>query len=442
MKTAALLSNHSNKKTANGSFFNGKNEQSRFFTPTVQAKFTVNEPGDAYEQEADAVADKVMRMPVHFGFGMSDVGSSVPKSEIANPKSNTMPYSQISRKCADCEEEDNVQRKESNGGGGQAAPSIVNDVIASSGKPLDSNTQQFMESRMGHDFSHVQVHTDGKAAESATAVNALAYTSGNHIVFNSGQYQPDTEGGKRLLAHELVHVGQQNQNIGLQSKTIQREEVKETKPKEKTPEEKYLEALKKIGEAFLETPTGKEIKEKLAKTPLAVEVKQFFESLHGKIIAGTAVAGATAAVLATKADISLPIPKIPLGGGLSLGIDVEGKDRKMMFTLSYKGEKAKEPQRPKVNCPLGFKQAQSSIYAGKCCRGTTENERDCCNPSQITKNAMFPICCPAGKFPNAGGTECTDVASSWPPRICLPTESVDIFGRCVPKKSWAPEILK
>ena len=429
MKTTTLLPNHTVGKTTNTSFFIGKNEPSHLVKPFLQPKLTVNEPGDEYEQEADAVADKVMRMP--------DPSVSGDKMQL-----KPIPFSQISRKCAACEEKEKVQRKGSTGGGGEAAPSIVNDVISSSGKSLDGNTQQFMESRMGHDFSHVQVHTDSKAAESAASVNALAYTSGNHIVFNSGQYAPDTEGGKRLLAHELVHVGQQNQNIGLQSKTIQREEGKEAKPKEKTPEEKYLEALKKIGEAFMETPTGKEIKEKLAKTPLAVEVKKFFESLHGKIIAGTAVVGASAAVLATKADISLPIPKIPLGGGLSLGIDVEGKDRKIMFTLSYKGEKAKEPQRPKVNCPLGFKAAQSSIYAGKCCRGTTENERDCCNPSQITKNSLFPVCCPPDKFPNAEGKECTDVASSWQPRICLPSQSLDIFGRCVPKKSLSPEIFK
>ena len=225
MKTAPYLLEQP-KETANRSFFNGKNEPSRFFTPTVQAKLTVNEPGDAYEQEADAVADKVMRMSdvgscvpksdipnpksVHFGFGMSDVGSCVPKSDIPNPKSKPIPFSQISRKCADCEneEEEHVQRKESTGG--QTAPTLVNDVINSKRKPLDSHTQQFMESRMGHDFSHVQVHTDSKAAESATAVNALAYTSGNHIVFNNGQYTPDTEGGKKLLAHELVHTLQQN----------------------------------------------------------------------------------------------------------------------------------------------------------------------------------------------------------------------------------------
>ena len=185
-------------------------------TPFFQAKLTVNEPGDEYEQEADAVADKVMRMP-----NPTTISPSNPPDENKNKiHLKPIPFSQISRKCADCEEEEKVQRKESTSGGGQTAPSIVNEVIASSGKSLDGGTRQFMESRMGHDFSHVQVHTDGKAAESATAVNALAYTSGNHIVFNSGQYAPDTEGGKRLLAHELVHVGQQGKSSNQINRTL------------------------------------------------------------------------------------------------------------------------------------------------------------------------------------------------------------------------------
>ena len=199
----------------------------------LQAKLTVNTPGDEYEQEAYAVADKVMRMS-----NPATISPSQPPDESKNNiQLKPIPFSQISRKCAHCEEEDKVQRKEGTGGSGQTAPSIVNDVIASSGKPLDGNTQQFMESRMGHDFSHVQVHTDGKAAESATAVNALAYTSGNHIVFNSGQYAPNTEGGKRLLAHELVHVGQQK----MTNLSVQRDPIKSSptppKPVEMTPDQ-------------------------------------------------------------------------------------------------------------------------------------------------------------------------------------------------------------
>ncbi len=92
-----------------------------------------------------------------------------------------------------------------------SVPPIVNDVLSGSGQPLDAATRAYLEPRFGHDFSQVRVHTDGRAAQSAQTVNALAYTVGHNVVFGSGQYQPHTLSGKFLLAHELTHVVQQNQ---------------------------------------------------------------------------------------------------------------------------------------------------------------------------------------------------------------------------------------
>ncbi|MBZ0303138.1 MAG: DUF4157 domain-containing protein [Anaerolineae bacterium] len=86
---------------------------------------------------------------------------------------------------------------------------LVNDVLRTSGQPLDGDTRAFMEPRFGHDFSRVRIHSDGKAAESARAVQARAYTMGPHVVFGAGQYSPGTAAGRRLLAHELTHVVQQ-----------------------------------------------------------------------------------------------------------------------------------------------------------------------------------------------------------------------------------------
>jgi hypothetical protein len=88
-------------------------------------------------------------------------------------------------------------------------PSIVHDVLRSPGRSLDAATRDFFEGRFGHDFSQVRVHTDARAAESARAVNALAYTVGRDVVFGAGQYAPESSEGRRLLAHELVHVEQQ-----------------------------------------------------------------------------------------------------------------------------------------------------------------------------------------------------------------------------------------
>lgn len=88
-------------------------------------------------------------------------------------------------------------------------PPIVHDVLRSPGRPLDREARALVEPRFGHDFSRVRVHTGAQAAESAQAVNAVAYTVGNHVVFGAGQYAPHSPPGMRVLAHELTHVVQQ-----------------------------------------------------------------------------------------------------------------------------------------------------------------------------------------------------------------------------------------
>jgi hypothetical protein len=97
-------------------------------------------------------------------------------------------------------------------------PPIVHEVLRSPGQPLDAATRAFMEPRLGHDFSSVRVHSDARAADSAQAVNACAYTIGSQIVFDRSRYAPETLEGRRLLVHELVHVVQQgaSDNAGTQ----------------------------------------------------------------------------------------------------------------------------------------------------------------------------------------------------------------------------------
>ncbi|MGO9779416.1 MAG: DUF4157 domain-containing protein [Streptosporangiaceae bacterium] len=87
-------------------------------------------------------------------------------------------------------------------------------MLRSPGRPLAEPTLAFMEPRFGRDFSHVRVHTDARAAESARHINSLAYTVGNRVVVGSGDHAPDTESGRRLLAHELAHVVQQGPGGG------------------------------------------------------------------------------------------------------------------------------------------------------------------------------------------------------------------------------------
>lgn len=103
-----------------------------------------------------------------------------------------------------------LQRKASNSAELNSIPPIVNNVLASSGQPLDTSTQGYMEERFGYDFSGVRVHSEPRAAESAEAVSAKAYTVGRNVVFGQGYYAPETREGKRVLAHELAHVVQQS----------------------------------------------------------------------------------------------------------------------------------------------------------------------------------------------------------------------------------------
>ncbi|WP_347275115.1 DUF4157 domain-containing protein [Candidatus Kuenenia sp.] len=86
---------------------------------------------------------------------------------------------------------------------------IINEVLRSPGKPLNPTTRALMEARFGYDFSGVRMHTDAKAAESAQAVRAHAYTVGRDVVFAEGRYDPSGEQGRKLLVHELAHVVQQ-----------------------------------------------------------------------------------------------------------------------------------------------------------------------------------------------------------------------------------------
>ncbi len=102
-----------------------------------------------------------------------------------------------------------LQRSSTNQAELSKVPPVVHEVLRSPGKPLDSETRAFMEPRFGHDFSKVRVHTDEKAAESARAVNARAYTVGHDIAFGEGQYVQWATEGKKLISHELTHVMQQ-----------------------------------------------------------------------------------------------------------------------------------------------------------------------------------------------------------------------------------------
>jgi len=132
--------------------------------------------------------------------------SERPSGPESAPRSDTMPSAVL-----------NLQRMAGNesvsallGQQEEEERSPVHDVVGSGGgSPVEPGARSFLEDRMGADFSDVRVHTGAKADESARSINAQAYTVGTDVVFRSGAYEPDTPGGRHVLAHELAHVMQQ-----------------------------------------------------------------------------------------------------------------------------------------------------------------------------------------------------------------------------------------
>jgi outer membrane protein OmpA-like peptidoglycan-associated protein len=111
------------------------------------------------------------------------------------------------------EEEGPVRRSGAGHEGPAVAPSIVHEALGTPGQPLEARTAGFMASRLNHDFSRVRVHADAQAAASALAVRANAYTAGLHVVFGPDRYRPGTPAGDELIAHELTHVLQQQNQM-------------------------------------------------------------------------------------------------------------------------------------------------------------------------------------------------------------------------------------
>jgi hypothetical protein len=115
----------------------------------------------------------------------------------------------VDGECAECRKR-RLQRRAASPAKHEMVPPLVQETLSSPGQPLDAGTRAFMERRLGHDFSKVRIHSDEKAAASAQAVNALAYTVGRDVVFGAKHYTTSTLPGMRLLAHELTHVVQQD----------------------------------------------------------------------------------------------------------------------------------------------------------------------------------------------------------------------------------------
>lgn len=181
-----LLHNTSEKtgESATGASVNlsehelGGNSSAARTANDIQTKLTVSSPGDVYEQEAERVADQVMRAPET---GQEGRSHSHGQTEGSGTSRRT----------------------------DESVPPHVNEAVASGGQPLDASARSFFEQRFGQGFGDVRVHTDIVAQRSAASESAQAYTTGRDVVFGEGQYQPHTLAGRWLIGHELAHVVQQ-----------------------------------------------------------------------------------------------------------------------------------------------------------------------------------------------------------------------------------------
>jgi hypothetical protein len=178
----------------------------------VQPKLTINPPGDRFEQEAERVANQVMRMPtpVLFPARTCPSGKCNPRDDEDLIQAQCLPpgVASLTQRQPYNERRRNERDK-------RCPPRETPDLDArmarmdGSGHPLSLSARNFFETRFGYDFSRVRIHTTALAADTARSINARAFTSGRTIVFGSHEYRPEADSGRRLIAHELCHVVQQ-----------------------------------------------------------------------------------------------------------------------------------------------------------------------------------------------------------------------------------------
>jgi Domain of unknown function (DUF4157) len=223
---------------------------------TLQAKLRIGQPGDKYEQEADRVADAVMRMPERGVQRQVEPEEEEEETLQSKPLAHQItPLVQVQRQegpeeeeetlqakplaeeitplvqkqVEPEEEEEELQAKATSGRISEVNSNLESHILSlkGSGQPLRESARAYFEPRFGRDFSQVRVHTDAQAEETAQAVNARAFTVGRDVMFGKRQYAPGASQGQKLMAHELTHVVQQG--VGAGRRIIRREQEESEK---------------------------------------------------------------------------------------------------------------------------------------------------------------------------------------------------------------------
>ncbi|MGJ5631415.1 eCIS core domain-containing protein [Nostoc sp. CALU 1950] len=228
-----------------------------------QAKLSISQPGDIYEQEADSVAQQVMQRMAQPVNSQSIQREALPEEE-EELQMKSLDNSTLQREALP-EDEEELQMKPMMQRQSEAGMAAAPDLEASinqargGGQIMADNIREPMEQAFGADFSGVKVHTDGQSDQLNRSIQARAFTTGQDVFFRQGEYNPGSRGGQELLAHELTHVVQQN---GVLTKgIIQRKEVTElvnsletVMVEGKLKKEQIIDGLKQLDESDRNDP--------------------------------------------------------------------------------------------------------------------------------------------------------------------------------------------
>jgi len=203
----------------------------------VQAKLTVSSPDDEYEREADQVAYAVTRASA------PSVQRQAEEPEEEEPEEEEEEEE---------EGEERVQAKLSEGQPNMVSEDLEANINAArgTGQPLPDSIRTSLEPQLGHDFSQVHIHTDAKADTLSRQLSAEAFTTGNDVFFRDGAYQPSSDSGKKLIAHELTHVVQQSAVPVLQRQAVEAPATEEKGKGEK--EGELTQNVYRFGVAFVD----------------------------------------------------------------------------------------------------------------------------------------------------------------------------------------------
>ena len=198
-------------KAGGGTFFEPTTQTG---APAIQMKMMVNRPGDKFEQEADKMADKVMRMPAPATTVNDDRLQRQPDEKVQKKEDDRLQKAPTTDEKLQKKEDDKLQRKSSDGTSavGVSTQSAIQNKTTG-GQPLSGDVRSYMEPRFKADFSNVRIHSDPESASLSNHLSARAFTYQNHVFFSRDQYQPGTSEGKQLLAHELTHTIQQGHAV-------------------------------------------------------------------------------------------------------------------------------------------------------------------------------------------------------------------------------------